>query len=131
MAIIKSYISEDITKNDNKLSFKLSNNADYYMNILNDKYLIGKSEPIGFVGSVPDDLVSSGYKPKVVFTENITVELYKNSSNSSFYKKNILVEYYVQTKDTTSNTTTTTTTDLTTSTEGPGGGSTDLKRFTL
>jgi len=105
MGIIQTNISKNITQNDNKLSFKLGNNAEYLMNITDDKYLIGKDKPVAYTTYPPDNVISAGYKAKIVFTENITVELYKDADNSPFYKKDIVVKYYIQTKDSSYNNT--------------------------
>lgn len=103
MSIVSTVITTDLIRDDNKLSFKAKNEIEYEFNEFVDSYLIGNNEPVGFVG-VPTDsqikpLLNNGYRKKLVAYENVTILLYNEGSNNSFYEKSYHINYYIQTKD--------------------------------
>lgn len=103
MSIISSNIS-NINSDGNELSLNVTNTFDYEFNEDKDAYFGGRNEPFGVVGSLTqnqiDKYIFSGYQPKIVATENVTVEILASNLDIPFKTKTVNVNYYIQTEST-------------------------------
>lgn len=101
MPIKSTTISDDVFKSDKDLTVDVVNTYEYSFDSAIDSFIDGFTGPAPFVGSPSSDIITDGYEPRLVFTEDVEVEVFLDGSSTPFHIQTFTFNYYIQRKSST------------------------------